>query len=216
MSARTKDQAGAVEVKVSAPNFVTAKMRCIGTAPLVVHRFANKGAMIEAQEAGRSSSIRKKREPKDFAALYEAAKHVSAEGWCGVPAAGLRAAMVRACKLCGIEMTAGKAMLFVEADGYDREDGTPLVKITRGEPKMSILPARNSNGSVDMRSRPMWEPGWEIEPRIKYDAEYFSATDIANLLLRVGISVGICEGRPFSKDSCGQGWGTFTLAEGGA
>jgi hypothetical protein len=29
--------------------------------------------------------------------------------------------------------------------------------------------------------------------------------------MRVGIQVGICEGRPDSKNSAGMGWGTFKL-----
>jgi len=39
----------------------------------------------------------------------------------------------------------------------------------------------------------------------------FSGADIANLVLRAGIQVGIGEGRPFSKNSCGMGWGTFEI-----
>jgi len=35
-----------------------------------------------------------------------------------------------------------------------------------------------------------------------------------NLLHRAGLQVGIMEGRPDSKDSCGCGWGTFKIANG--
>jgi len=34
---------------------------------------------------------------------------------------------------------------------------------------------------------------------------------VTNLLSRVGMQVGIGEGRPFSKNSAGMGWGTFEL-----
>ena len=47
--------------------------------------------------------------------------------------------------------------------------------------------------------------------RIRFDADMFSLTDITNLLMRVGLQVGIGAGRPFSKDSCGMGWGLFDI-----
>jgi hypothetical protein len=52
---------------------------------------------------------------------------------------------------------------------------------------------------------------WGAKLRISFDAERFTETDLANLLMRVGIQVGICEGRPDSKNSAGMGWGTFKL-----
>ena len=36
-------------------------------------------------------------------------------------------------------------------------------------------------------------------------------TDVTNLMQRVGMQVGIGEGRPDSRDSAGLGWGTFRL-----
>jgi hypothetical protein len=52
---------------------------------------------------------------------------------------------------------------------------------------------------------------WSAEVRVQYDADQFSATDMANLMTRVGTQVGIGEGRPDSKMSAGMGWGTFKL-----
>ena len=52
---------------------------------------------------------------------------------------------------------------------------------------------------------------WKAKIRIRYDADQFNVADISNLLARVGTQVGIGEGRPDSKNSCGMGWGTFTL-----
>ena len=107
-------------------------------------------------------------------------------------------------------MTRAKLAVFCEPDGFDREDGTPLVKFTKGKPKYSEMPVRlKKSGSMDIRPRPLWSPGWELTVRIKYDADQFTLNDIANLLLRVGVQVGIGEGRPDSKDSCGMGWGLF-------
>ena len=46
---------------------------------------------------------------------------------------------------------------------------------------------------------------------MRYDADQFTAVDIANLMMRVGVQVGIGEGRPDSKTSTGMGWGTFEV-----
>jgi len=57
----------------------------------------------------------------------------------------------------------------------------------------------------------MWREGWEAVVHITFDADMLTATDVANLLSRAGMQVGIGEGRPDSKSSCGMGWGTFAV-----
>ena len=52
---------------------------------------------------------------------------------------------------------------------------------------------------------------WKCKLRIRFDADQFTKEDIANLLARVGLQVGIGEGRPDSKKSAGMGWGLFEL-----
>ena len=104
-------------------------------------------------------------------------------------------------------------MIFIEADGFDKDDQTPLVKITKGSPVYCEHYVRNETGVVDLRARPMWREGWEAIVRIRFDADQFTAEDIANLLSRTGLQVGIGEGRPDSKKSCGMGWGLFELKE---
>lgn len=136
--------------------------------------------------AGRGAARKKgsARTPKDFKALYEGAMHKSTEGWHGIPAPAFRNALISACRLAGFAMTRAKLSVFVDADGYDVVNGTPLVKITKGTPKYSELPARNETGVVDIRPRPMWEPGWEATVRIKYDSEQFTLEDKAGTIAR--------------------------------
>jgi hypothetical protein len=153
----------------------------------------------------------KKREPKNFEAMYESSKHKASGGWCGIPAGAFRNAMISACRLCGFKMTLAKLSVFVQPDGFDELDGTPLVKIV-GTPEQHIMPGRNDNGSVDLRIRAMWR-AWSAVLRVRFDADQFSVDDVGNLLLRAGEQVGVGEGRPDSRDSNGIGWGTFTLKE---
>jgi len=109
-------------------------------------------------------------------------------------------------------MTFAKLSVFVEPDGFDAADGTPLVRIN-GEPHIHEASVRNESGVADIRWRPMWDEGWSATVRVKWDEDQFSATDIMNLMLRAGLQVGIGEGRPDSPKSNGLGWGQFEVVE---
>jgi|SRR6516164_247514 hypothetical protein len=198
-------------VAIPAPKFRVIELKVKGSAPFVMHKFSQKARnqIIATQKAGGQAKGKKVREPKDFDEVYAGAMHLSPEGWCGVPAGAFRNAMISACRTVGYKMTHAKLAAFVLADGYDRDDETPLVRIY-GEPRRHTTYARNDNGSVDIRVRPMWKT-WTMMVRIRYDADMFAQEDIYNLMMRVGQQVGIGEGRPDSKNSAGMGWGLFDL-----
>jgi hypothetical protein len=202
-------------ITISPPNFQVAEFRIRGTAPFVQHKFSQKARRLirQTQEAGQTAKKGKAKEPKDFAAECEACKHISTDGWCGIPAPAFRNAMISACRMAGYQMTRAKLAVFVVADGFDADDMTPLVKITKGEPQYSELMARVAMGKTDIRPRPMWAPGWEAVLKVRFDADQFTLSDVANLLMRAGMQVGVGEGRPDSPSSCGMGWGTFEIAE---
>ena len=200
---------------ITPPKFEEAILLIRGTTPLVQHKFSEKAQIQirETQEAGSQAGSKRKREPKDFEAAYNGARHIAAKrygGWDGIHAGSFRNAMISACRVCGFKMTLAKLSLFVRADGFS-DDGIPLVKITGGTPTMMVAPARNDNGSIDLRSRPKWAEGWEAKVHLRWDADQFSANDVFNLMSRVGIQVGIGEGRPDSKMSAGCGWGQFEV-----
>ena len=137
--------------------------------------------------------------------------HVSTEGWIGIPAAALRNACIDVCRMVGFKMTHAKMSIFVEADGLDSVDGTPLVRLIADAPEKTELAVRNQTGVVDIRVRPMWRE-WSAIVRVRFDGDQFTASDVANLLARAGMQVGIGEGRPFSKNQTGLGFG-FELFE---
>lgn len=204
--------AGTVAIGISAPNMQRVEIRITGTSPLVISRFSAKAMeqMMEKQAAGSQAKKGKSREAKNFDAAFNGARHISREGWDGVHAGAFRNGLISACRLVGFKMTLAKLSIFVEADGIDAIDGTPLVRIIGGEPERVDLPVRNSTGVPDIRTRPMWRE-WAILLRIRFDADQFSVTDVANLLARVGAQVGIGEGRADSKASAGVGWGHFEV-----
>lgn len=210
--AKAKDTTN-MEIKISAPNIREAKFIIRGTAPLVVHKFSAKAkAMIrQKQEAGSLANKGKSKSAKDFEEVFQGARHISTEGWDGIPAAAFRAGIISACRLVGFKITLAKLSIFVAADGFDKTEGTPLVRILSPvEPERNESMVRLATGVCDISVRPMWRY-WGAELRIQYDADQFTADDVRNLLARVGAQVGVCEGRPDSKSSAGCGWGTFEL-----
>ena len=166
--------------------------------------------MKATQEAGSTSRSKKIREAKDFDALYEGAKHTAEEGWEGIHAAAFRNAAISACRAVGFKMTHAKLAFMVLADGFDKVDGAPLVKLTEGKAEKWVAPTRNATGVIDLRSRPMYRK-WGTTLKIRYDAGMLTETDIVNLIARVGMQVGIGEGRPDSKQSAGLGFGLFEI-----
>lgn len=199
-------------VTVTPPKFCKAVFHLVGTAPLMQARFSQKAMMViqEKHKAGTQAGSRRKREPRDFEAEAREARHVSTAGWVGVPASALRAAAIAACRVVDLKMTQAKMSIFCEADGYDRVDGTPLVKLDAGDYEVSVMPVRNASGVCDLRARPLWRE-WKLHPTIVWDAGQFSLEDVTNLLARAGIQVGIGEGRPFSREGIGLGFGTFIV-----
>jgi len=213
MDTKKAGTANSARVTISPPNFGFAEFTLTGRDPYVQLRFSQKAVEQMKEKMMKGSQAKKgiKREPRDFDTDYQQSMHMSEEGWCGIPASGFRAAMISACRIVGFQMTRGKLGLFIEADGVDKIDGQPLVKI-EGTPEKVEHYVRNATGVVDIRVRAMWRE-WTAKLRVRYDADMFSVQDIANLLHRVGLQVGIGEGRPDSKKSAGMGWGTFTLKE---
>lgn len=202
-------------VQIAAPRLRVAEFKLIGTAPYVQLRFSQKAmnAMMDKMKGGTQSKSKKIREARNFDDDFIQAQHISEEGWVGIPAGSFRAAMISACRLVGFKMTLAKLSLFIIADGIDKVDGVPLVKIN-GTPEPNIMAVRNQTGVADIRCRPMWKE-WSIKLRIQFDEDQFSLTDISNLLMRVGMQVGLGEGRPDSRESTGLGWGLFKLEDKG-
>jgi hypothetical protein len=212
----TKSKAPTMQVVIPPPNYGLLTLDIEGTAPYVQLRFSEKAIaeMRLTQEAGSTSRKGKKREKKDFQACYEQAMYAAEEGWRGIPASAFRNAMISACRTVGYQMTKAKLAVWVVADGSDPVEETPLVKITSGKPEMVVHHVRNATGVADLRVRAMWRK-WKATVTLKYDADMFTASDVVNLMARVGMQVGIGEGRPDSKSSAGMGWGLFKIANGG-
>jgi len=195
---------------IPAPKFQRLHAVLVGTAPLVQARFSEKAKLLMRSKMleGSRASKGKKRVARDFDDDFKQAFHRSEEGWVGVPCSAIRTACIDVCRMVGFKMTMAKMSIFVEADGFGEHDGVPLVKLDAPEAERLELIVRNQTGVPDIRVRPMWR-SWSLKVRIRFDSDQFSHEDVVNLLARAGIQNGIGEGRPFSKESNGMGWGTF-------
>ena len=194
---------------ISAPKFGTVTFLIEGTAPLVVERFSKKAELMAKMAEGQSAKNKKTRDARDYDKEAEEARYRSTEGWEGMNAAAFRAAMISACRLVGFKMTLAKLSTFVEADGFDKNDGVPLVRVY-GASHTYTAHTRNATGVVDVRSRPMYRD-WAAQLRVRYDMDQFKMVDVLNLVARCGMQVGIGAGRPDSKASAGCGFGLFRV-----
>lgn len=199
-------------VAIKAPNFGVAVFEIAGTAPLVVHRFSSKTKleMKTKMETGKAASSKKNRDAKNTDDLFAESRYRSKDGWDGFHAGAIRNAMISACRLVGFKMTLAKMSIFVEPDGWDKDEPQiPLVRIY-GTPVKQEDMARVETGQPYVTVRAAYHQ-WRAKVKIRWDADQFTIADVTNLLSRVGMQVGICEGRPDSKNSTGMGWGTFEI-----
>jgi len=202
----------ATTVTIKPPNFGNAVFEIRGNAPLVIHRFSQKlkEQMRLKMETGKASGSKKEREAKDSDDTFNAARYVSKEGWDGFHASAIRNAMISACRLVGFKMTLAKMSVFVHADGWDTEEPQiPLIRIY-GTPVRQDDMARVETGQPYVAIRAAYH-NWSAKVSIRWDQDQFTIEDVSSLLSRVGMQVGIGEGRPDSKNSAGMGWGTFDL-----
>lgn len=208
-----------VRMVIKPPNFGRALFELEGLTQLCIHRFSQKvldglrglpDPKTGEKAPSKSRKGGKKKYPDEV--LYNDARYTSPEGWDGFQASAIRNALISACRVAGFKMTVAKLSLFCEADGYDKTQ--PQFGLCRiyGDPRMAIDMGRVATGEPYPIVRPVYFP-WKAKITLRWDADQFHMEDVANLLTRVGLQVGIGEGRWDSKKSAGQGWGQFTLGD---
>jgi hypothetical protein len=202
-----------VELRISPPKFTVLTVEIEGLSPYMQLRFSEKakGNMKGKMEAGSTARGKRTRDARDFQEDLKQAQYIGPGGWNGIPATAFRNASIDVCRMVGFKMTHARMSIFIEADGFDLLDGTPLVKLeSPSAPELTDMAVRNATGVADIRIRPMWRE-WSCKLRVRFDEDQFTAEDVINLLNRAGQQVGVGEGRPFSKNSNGLGMGMFTI-----
>ena len=206
---------GKERVTITAPKIKTIKIKIIGTAPYLQCRFAAKAIakIMTKQQAGSTATKGKKAShpPRDYDDDFKGAIHKSADGWYGIPATAFRQAAISACRLVNFKATLAKLSIFIDAEGYDEVDSTPLVRID-SKPEKHVMMGRNSdmNRTPDVRVRAIYKK-WSATLTVRFDEDQFHTADVVNLFMRIGQQVGVGEGRPDSRNSAGMGLGTFDV-----
>jgi hypothetical protein len=204
-----------VHIAVKYPSFDIISVRIIGTAPLCQCRISEKArdemlyGMMHPDE-----NKKKKRVPKDLDKEFVDSYYKSTDGHYGIPAGAFRNGMIDSCRLTNLVMTKAKMCFTIIPDGWDPRDRTPLVYLpTAPEKYVAVTRLRKGMGFVtNICARSLW-PEWEANVKVHFDTDQFTATDVFNLLTRMGLQIGVGEGRPYSKTSNGIGFGTFKLAD---
>jgi len=198
-------------IQITPPNLQTIYIAIKGTSPYVQLRFSQKAKeqMRGKMLASAAAQAGKKREPRQFDDEFEESMYKMKDGSRGIPCPAFRNACIDACRMTALPMTRAKMSIFVLAQGMDSLEPIPLVKI-EGTPKVIESVVRNANGAADIRTRACWDE-WSCTVPVQFDGDQFTEEEVVNLFNRAGQQCGVGEGRPFSKNSAGQGLGTFLV-----
>lgn len=194
---------------ITIPGVTTEKMTTliVGTAPLIVNKFSEKAKqqILDAQMKRAKTG----REAKDPVANFNAARHRLADGTDGVPAGGLKAAIVDGFgKDTGVFVSRAKGGIRVSPDCK----ATNLIRIiTPHEPRMREDLVRNESGVVDIRHRPEYWP-WAMLIEVEYLPTVASQGQVLQAIAKSGFTTGLCEWRPSSKESKSGTFGTWRFA----
>lgn len=182
---------------------VTFEIPIQGTTPLIVNRWSEKAKqmMLDAQQ----STARKKKDPKDPVANFEASRYRLADGRDGLPATAFKGAIVGAARLYeGITLVMLKTMVRVEGEGHDQ-----LVPITYGEVVMREDTPRNASGVADLRYRAQFWP-WSATLRVSVIKGQVDIESVFALVDAAGVG-GVGEWRPSAPKSLTGSYGTFEV-----
>lgn len=161
----------------------------IGVSPLIIHAWSEKAIkMIADKQAGKAKN--KKYEIRNPDDDYENAKHIAKQGWEGIPAAAIKAAMIRGAKMVGMVMKDTQASFFINADCLE----TQLVRI-HGESRMRTDMVRVGMGAADIRYRPEY-PEWYLELNIDFNEGLISIDQLHQIVKAAGYGNGLGEMRP--------------------
>lgn len=198
----TEPEKLAASLKLSRLERVVVEIPIIGETPLIVQRWSEKSKrlMLDAQQ----SSARKKKDPKDPNADYEAAFYRLEDGTPGLPATAFKAAIGSSARFFdGVTMVALKISVFVK--GYGSEQLVPII----GDVRMREDTPRNANGVADLRYRPEFWP-WSCTLAVEYLRNMIDVDSVFNLVDASG-RCGVGAWRPSSPKSMSGTFGQYSV-----
>lgn len=168
------------------PAIQTIKLRLVGDAPLIVHRWSEKARrMMLDKQMGKASAGKQHKVPEED---YRESLYTLPDGRYGFPAIGFKCAAIEACTSLGksvITKVAARQAFHVVGE---------MVPI-EGEPRMREDMVRVGMGTADIRFRGEF-PEWACDLYVRHNARVLSAEQVVNLFNVAGFAVGIGEWRP--------------------
>lgn len=194
-----------------------------GTAPLMPHRFW-KQIQLQEKMAGKAG-VGKGKPPRDYErealeSLYFVGRrpkswqdlqknHEKYRYGFSLMAVknSLVASAIDVAKTADLPQTRLRRWLWVTAPPGDQ-----IEIISQAPPALDIRPARNDgkSRSIDLRSRPMFAPGWESTFTVAFDCDQISTDQMLKLIAAAGANNGWGEMRPAGVKSSGT-FGTFEI-----
>lgn len=168
----------------------------IGLTPLIVNKFSDKAKqqMLEKQTKSATKGRAAKVPTEQFeSSIY----YFEDKKRTGFPAVGFKAAMVRAGKQLGMNMTDSRGRFHVLADENE-------LIVIKGKAEMREDMVRLATGVADIRFRGCYYT-WGAQVTISYNATVISEEQLAQLLNMAGFSCGIGEWRPEKSNSGSYG-----------
>lgn len=189
--ARVKAAADA-PISIPALDLRTLKVRLVGDAPLICHRWSD--AAKQAILGRQMQKAKTAKEPRDPEREYEESLYPHPEGGFGFPVMAFKKAIVDAASFA-------QDVTKVTLRGAIHPVGE-FVKI-KGTPQMREDTVRIGMGSGDLRYRAAF-PEWSAELAIQFNAGVMSQEQVIALLDLAGFSIGIGDWRPQRSGSFGR------------
>lgn len=207
----------ATPMKIELPDIELSRadIGIMGRTPLIVHAWNPKAKEEMLLKQMKQPFARESKNPVD---AFMRSMYRTDHGYYGVPAVGIKNAMVTACtSVEGITKTAARQAFIVlgergraKAAFADLHSPVDLVRIlspNRPAMREDMVRLAGVGNTADLRYRPEFWP-WGAKVSILYNENVLELKQLLNLLNTAGFGVGLCEWRP---ERNGQN-GTFRVA----
>lgn len=207
----------ATAMKIDLPDIELSRadIGIMGRTPLIVHAWNPKAKEEMLLKQMKQPFSRETKNPVD---AFMRSMYRTDDGYYGIPAVGIKNAMVTACtSVEGITKTAARQAFIVlgergraKAAFADLHSPVDLVRIVSPNPpamREDMVRLAGVGNTADLRYRPEFWP-WGAKVSILYNENVLELKQLLNLLNTAGFGVGLCEWRP---ERNGQN-GTFRVA----
>lgn len=196
MAAAKKKQEETKEIDIPQPKVGVVRLRLVGTSPLIVNNFSEKGK--EQMRDKQQGKAKLKKPPKDPVECFEGAKYLDEKGRDCVKAIGIKHAIVEAARYVdGLSMSMLYTTIFVRGDLLP-------IKYKKCVMREDVVRVGSfPNKTADLRYRPEYQE-WSIEIDVEFSEHMLNANQVVNLAQLAGFHNGLCEWRPQKKGDFGR------------